>query len=87
MGFDEAFKIVFGFGILNFKDAYDSTRLGCLFNSLCEARELKQSLDVLKEKFGWKENFVIYRHGRRGFSVDTEDYDTETYVEDVVKIE
>ena len=85
MEFDEAFKTVFGFDILNFKNVYHNTRLGVLFRSLCEARDLKQALNVLKEKFGWKENFVIYRHGGRGFSVDTENKETD--VEDVVKVE
>lgn len=92
MEFNEACKIVFGFDISNLEELCHNTKAVCLFKNLSEARELKQALDVLKEKFGWKENFVIYRHGRessnhRGFSVDTEALAERTLVADLVKVE
>ena len=92
MEFNEACKIVFGFDISNLEELCHNTKAACLFKNISEARELKQALDVFKEKFGWKENFVINRHGRessnhRGFSVDTETSIEKSLVADLVKVE
>ena len=62
MDIKKAFEIVFGFNILNFKEAYENSCVGSLLNSLEEAREMKSAYECLKEKFGWKVNFSIYKY-------------------------
>ena len=73
----KAFEIMFGFDVTNFAEAYENSRMGGIFGSLQNAWELKTACNTLKEEYGWKENFVIYKHGNRGFSVDVEDPELE----------
>ena len=83
----EAFEIAFCFDITKFEEAYSYTHMGCLFDDIGEPRRLKWALDRLSKKFGWGKTFFIYKHGNRGFAVDTETYGEETDVEDIVKVE
>lgn len=73
----KAFEIMFGFDATNFAEAYENSRMGRIFESLQNAWELKTACNTLKEEYGWKENFVIYKHGKCGFSVDVEDPELE----------
>ena len=73
----KAFEIMFGFDATNFAEAYENSRMGRIFESLQNAWELKTACNTLKEEYGWKENFVIYKHGNCGFSVDVEDSEME----------
>ena len=73
----KAFEIMFGFDATNFAEAYENSRMIGIFGSLQMARELKTACNTLKEEYGWKENFVIYKHGNCGFSVDVEDPELE----------
>ena len=73
----KAFEIMFGFDATNFAEAYENSRMGGIFGSLQNAWELKTACNTLKEEYGWKENFVIYKHGNCGFSVDVEDPELE----------
>lgn len=62
MDFNKAFKIMFGFDISNFDEAYKESRLGGMLGNLEEARELKAAYEFMKAKFGWKMDFSIYRY-------------------------
>lgn len=62
MDFNEAFKVMFGFDISNFDEAYKESRLGGILGNLEEARELKASYEFMKAKFDWKMDFSIYRY-------------------------
>ena len=73
----KAFEIMFGFDATNFAEAYENSRMGGIFESLQNALELKTACNTLKEEYGWKENFVICKHGNRGFSVDVEEPELE----------
>ena len=73
----KAFEIMFGFDATNFAEAYENSRMGRIFESLQNAWELKTACNTLKEEYGWKENFVIYKHGNCGFSVDVENPELE----------
>ena len=73
----KAFEIMFGFDATNFAEAYENSRMIGIFGSLQTARELKTACNTLKEEYGWKENFVISKHGICGFSVDVEDPELE----------
>ena len=73
----KAFEIMFGFDATNFADAYENSRMGGIFESLQNARELKTACDTLKAEYGWEERFVICKHGNSGFSVDVEDPEME----------
>lgn len=77
MEIKKAFEIMFGFDATNFAEAYENSRMGGMFESLQNARELKTACNTLKEEYGWKENFVIYKHGNCGFSVSVEDPEIE----------
>jgi hypothetical protein len=62
--FKDAFKTMFGFDIFDFEEAYEKTEgIGTILHSLKEAREVKAAYEYLKEKFGWKENFSIFKYG------------------------
>lgn len=50
MDFNEAFKIMFGFDISNFDEAYKESRLGGMLGSLEKARELKNCLRIHENK-------------------------------------
>lgn len=52
MDFNEAFKIMFGFDVSNFDEAYKDSRLGGMLGSLEEARKLKTAYEFMKAKFG-----------------------------------
>lgn len=62
MDFNKAFKIMFGFDISNFDEAYKESRLGGMLGNLEDARELKAAYELMKAKFGWKVDFSIYRY-------------------------
>jgi hypothetical protein len=63
MEIKEAFITMFGFDILNFKEAYENSCMGSLVGSLEEARKMKSAYECLREKLGWKkENFSIYKY-------------------------
>lgn len=62
-GFRDAFKTIFGFDIYDFNEGYEKAeQIGIMLNSLEKAREVKAAYEYLKEKFGWKENFAIYKY-------------------------
>ena len=73
----KAFEIMFGLDVTDFAEIYENSRMGRIFESLQNARELKTACNTLKEEYGWKENIVIYKHGNYGFSVDVEDPEME----------
>lgn len=73
----KAFEIMFGFDVTDFAEVYENSRMWMIFGSLQNALELKTACNTLKEEYGWKENFVIYKHGNCGFSVDVEDPELE----------
>ena len=73
----KAFEIMFGFDVTNFTEAYENSRMIGIFGSLQTALELKTACDTLKAEYGWKEKFVIYKHGNCGFSVDVENPELE----------
>lgn len=63
MEFNEAFAIMFGFDISNLDEVYkNSSCMGRMLDSLEKAREVKVAYDCLKENFGWKESFSIYKY-------------------------
>lgn len=73
----KAFEIMFGFDVTDFAEVYENSRMWMIFGSLQNALELKTACNTLKEEYGWKENFAIYKHGNYGFSVDVEDPELE----------
>lgn len=78
-GFRDAFKTIFGFDIFDFNEGYEKAeQIGVMLNSLEKAREVKAAYEYLKEKFGWKENFSIYKYddalgkGLDGYAVEND---------------
>lgn len=90
MEFKEAFKFTFGFDIFDSSDVYKKSNIGVLFDSLEKAKEQKEALDFLKEKFGWKDNFSVYKYST-GIHKDNPvygvDYDRALQITGVEKVE
>jgi hypothetical protein len=86
----EAFTTMFGFDLFDFEEAYANSYMGSLFDSLEEARKMKSAYECLKEKFGWKENFSIYKYNyciRVMYAVEKDDFFESSGLEKVEKIE
>lgn len=91
MEFNEALKILIGFDISNLDEVYkNSSCMGRMLDSLEKAREVKAAYDCLKEKFGWKESFSIYKYpnaygeGVLGYAVEN---DNIFSIPDIEKVE
>lgn len=85
MEFNEAFKIIFGFDISNFDEAYENSCMGSMVDSLEKARDVKAAYEYLKEKFGWKMNFSIYKYpNSAGYAVEN---DNIFSIPDIEKVE
>ena len=78
----EAFKTLFGFDHTDFGDVYDNSCMGSML-TLEEAREVKKAYEILKEAFGWKEEFSIYKYNNGMYSVE----DSSQVDEELEKIE
>lgn len=85
MEFKEAFITMFGFNLLDFEEAYANSCMGSMFDSLEEARKMKSAYECLKEKFGWKENFSIYKYPRGKYAVENADVLND--IESIEKVE
>lgn len=84
MEFDEfkishSIKVLIGFDISNLDEVYkNSSCLGRMLDNLEKAREVKAAYDCLKEKFGWKESFSIFKYpnaygeGVPGYAVEND---------------
>lgn len=84
----EAFTTMFGFDLFDFDEAYENSCMGSMFDSLEEARKMKSAYECLKEKFGWKENFSIYKYPSGKYSVEYVSGYAETFKDgDIEKIE
>jgi len=80
MEIKEAFTTMFGFNLIDFEDfdeVYENSRMGSMFDSLEEARKMKSAYECLKEKFGWEENFSIYKYPSGKYSVESEEYGSD----------
>lgn len=91
MEFNEALKILIGFDISNLDEVYkNSSCIGRILDSLEKAREVKAAYDCLKEKFGWKADFSIYKYpnaygeGVLGYAVEN---DNIFSIPDIEKVE
>ena len=79
----EAFKTLFGFDLTDFDSMYENSRMGSLFETLEEAREVKKAYEILKEAFNWKEEFSIYKYSNGWYAVE----DSNQVDEELEKIE
>lgn len=76
--FKDAFETLFGFDIFDFDAAYENSQIGTMLNSLEKAREVKSAYEFLKQKFGWKDSFSIYKYndacgkGVPGYAVEND---------------
>ena len=68
----EAFKTLFGFDITDFDSMYEYSCMGRLF-SLEDARKVKKAYETLKEDYGWKKEFSIYKYYEGAYSVECPD--------------
>ena len=66
----EAFKTLFGFNLADLGDVYDNSCMGSMFKTLKEAREVKKAYETLKDVFGWKEKFSIYKYSNGMYAVE-----------------
>ena len=74
-----AFKIILGFDISNLDEVYkQSFCVGRMGDNLEKARKAKAAYDCLKENFGWKESFSIFKYpnafgkGIPGYAVEND---------------
>lgn len=75
----QAFKVILGFDISNLDEVCKHSFCVCrMGDSLEKAREAKAAYDCLKENFGWKENFSIFKYpnafgkGVPGYAVEND---------------
>ena len=79
----ESFETLFGFDFTDFSDVYVNSCMGSMFKTLEEAREVKKAYEILKEAFGWKEEFSIYKYSNGLYAVE----DSNQVDEELEKIE
>lgn len=75
----QAFKAILGFDISNLDEVYNNSFcIGRMTDNLEKAREAKAAYDCLKDNFGWKENFSIFKYpnafgkGIPGYAVEND---------------
>ena len=68
----EAFKTLFGFDITDFDSMCTNSCMSSLF-SLEDARKVKKAYEILKQEFGWKQEFSIYKYYEGAYSVECPD--------------